>query len=109
MTEVEVDKPPSRGHLGSDPREGDPKSRGATNARADARGNEVWWLSNLPLTGSERPHDRHEARFTSTSKRSWIDLKMLPHESACWSRSPERIANSEAARIGSGHSSSYTI
>ena len=65
MTEVEVDKPPSRGHLGSDPREGDPKSRGATNARADARGNEVWSENaqgnSLSVTGCSRKEEMPNA------------------------------------------------
>jgi len=42
MMEVEVEKPTPAGHLGFDSRAETPKSRGATNARADARGNEVW-------------------------------------------------------------------
>ena len=42
MMEVEVEKPTPAGHLGFDSRPDTPKSRGATNARADARGNEVW-------------------------------------------------------------------
>ena len=41
MMEVEVEKPTPAGHLGFDSRPDTPKSRGATNARADARGNEV--------------------------------------------------------------------
>ena len=50
--------PPPGGHLGSDSREGDPKSRGATNARPDARGNEVWSENaqgnSLSVTGCTR-------------------------------------------------------
>ena len=50
MMEIEIDKSPSRGP--------DPKSRGATNARADARGNEVWSENaqgnSLSVTGCTR-------------------------------------------------------
>ena len=65
MMEVEVDKPASRGHLGSGSREGDPKSRGATNARADARGDEVWSENahgnSLSVTGCTRKEEMPNA------------------------------------------------
>src|SRR5437870_604658 len=65
MMEVEVDKPPSRGPSRIRLSRGRPESRGATNARADARGNEVWSENaqgnSLSVTGCTRKEEMPNA------------------------------------------------
>src|ERR1700756_5908969 len=83
MMEVEVDKPDPGGHLGSDSREGDPKSRGATNARAEARGNEVWSENaqgnSLSVTGCTRKEEMPNAWRGSGQRSSFrLAQRQLP-------------------------------